>query len=74
MKSISRNAGALRVGNICGAIEDAAREGRCELASHKDDVRDALEKTLKSLMDAGALAQPALEPEKQPAAALSAQA
>lgn len=74
LKSISRNVGALRVGNICGAIEDAAREGRCELASHKDTLRDALEKTLKALMEAGTLAQSTLAPGQRHMAAGSAQA
>lgn len=49
LKSISRNVGALRVGNICGALEDAAREGRCELAVHQGALREALQDTLAAL-------------------------
>jgi two-component system sensor histidine kinase BarA len=49
LKSISRNVGALRVGDICGALEDAAREGRTELGGNRDRLLEALDQTLTAL-------------------------
>ena len=49
LKSLSRNVGAVRVGDLCGLIEDAARTGTSTLALHKDDLAAALSATIEVL-------------------------
>ena len=49
LKSLSRNVGAVRIGDQCGAIEDAAREGTMPLPSAIAEVETALNETLAAL-------------------------
>ena len=49
LKSLSSNVGAVRIGDICGLIEDAARAGQPMLAEHADSLRSALPDTIKVL-------------------------
>ncbi|MGL4397038.1 MAG: response regulator, partial [Hyphomicrobium sp.] len=52
LKSLSRNVGAVRVGDLSGAIEDAARGGTCAIAAHSDAMRQAVTDTIAELQSA----------------------
>lgn len=62
LKSLSRNVGAALVGDLCGEVEAAAREGVALTPSALDAIAGALADTLECIQDLRD-AQPAPEPE-----------